>query len=215
MTPGRWSTAELVEAIEAGLRQRARDDDLEQAVYGFDALDELAMHPLIAGALRTCGCSVYREVRYPQDQRHAKKSKGKRCDFVLTPKDQPLRDPEQAGTLFDTPDACDFEQAYWLEMKLVAQFEKTGPFRHYSKELLAPVPKDVRKLWSDGAIFHAGLLLILLTADQHIAEHDLSAWYTRCLERGYPVAAPATRHVAITDRLGNGCCTVALFSVRG
>jgi len=211
-----WSPADIADAIHAGLKKRAAEDDLEQAVYGFDALDELGMHPIIQQSLRDAGYGVWPEQRYPSDRESKKKkSEGKRCDVVITRDGRPLRDPHAKSTLFDQPGAVDFEDAYWLEVKLVAQFEKTGPFRRYSSELLSPVASDIKKLWNDGGIYHSGLLLILLTADQVTAEHDLLTWHRKCLEKGYPVAAPAARGMRITERIGNGYCISAVFGVRG
>jgi len=211
----RWSTADIADAVEAGLRARGQADNLEQAVYGFDHLDELGLHPLIHQALRDAGYGVWPEQRYPTDWVKQKRSEGKRCDIVLTPSHQPLREQQVKGTLFDTPDKCDPQEAYWLEVKTVAQYEKTGPFTRYSAELLSPVAADVKKLWNDGLIYHSGLLLVLFTADQEVAEHDLAAWHKRCLEKGYPVAAPASRGFDITERTGNSRCSIAVFGVRG
>lgn len=216
----RWSISDIADAVEAGLRRRAREDDLEQAVYGFDAGDELALHPVLQSALRDAGYGVWPEQRYPSDRLREKRSEGKRCDLVLTPPRRtgpalPLRDPLVKGTLFDDQPACDSESAYWLEVKTVAQFETGGPFRRYAAELLAPVAEDVRKIWNDPMVFHGGLLIVLFTATQSIAEHDLIAWHDRCLQKGFPVGPPATRGFAITDRIGNGWCAAAVFGVRG
>jgi hypothetical protein len=57
--------------------------------------------------------------------------------------------------------------------------------------------------------------VVLLTQTREIAEHDLAAWHTRCLDRGLPLAAPAMRGFAITDRIGNAWCAAAVFGVRG
>ena len=190
-------------------------DDLEQAVYGFDQLDELGLHPVLHTALADAGYGVWPEQRYPGDRINPKRSEGKRCDIVLTDSGVPLRDSQLRGTLFDTDEACDPEQAYWLEVKTVAQFDRNGPFPRYSAELLAPVTADVRKLQNDPLIRHAGLLLVLFTADRRIAEHDVAAWHQRCLDRGLLVSAPAVRGLEITDRIGNGYCTAAVFATRG
>jgi len=210
-----WSTAELADMILEGLQQRAQEDDVEQAVYGFDCLDELGLHPLIHQALRAGGYGVWPEQRYPGDWNKRRLSEGKRCDVVVTPSSRPLRNPEVKDTLFDTSDAIDANQAFWLEIKTVAQFEQSGPFRRYSAELLSPVTEDVKKLWSDEGIGYAGLGLILFTADEEIAKHDLAAWHQRCLERGVGVGVPAIRGFKITERVGNGYCSVAVFGVRG
>lgn len=211
----RWSPAELADAIDAGLRARAAEDDLEQAVYGFDAMDELGLHPLIQKAYRAAGYGVWPEVRYPDDWHKKKKSEGQRCDVVLTRDGLPLREPGLRGTLFDQSPGADLDEAYWLEAKTVAQFETTGPFRRYSAELFSPVAQDIRKLWSDSLIMHSGLLLILMTATREVAEHDIGVWHRRCLDKGFPVSSPALRGFKIIDRIGNGWCASAVFGVRG
>lgn len=210
-----WSTADIADAIIDGLRRQAAHDDLEQAVYGFDARDELALHPLIADALRAAGYGVWPEQRYPGDRLRPRRSEGKRCDLVLTRAQLPLRDPLVRGTLFDDQPATDPEEAYWLEIKTVAQFDTDGPFPRYSAELLAPVAQDVRKIWTDGGIRFGGLALLLFAQSQALAEHDLKAWHERCLSRGLPVALPALRGLAITDRIGNAWCALGLYAVRG
>lgn len=212
-----WSTADIADAVAAGLKRRAAEENLEQVVYGFDSFDELKLHPLIQQSLRDAGYGVFAEQRYPSDWELTKQSEGKRCDVVIThdAAGPALRDPRLRGTLFDTLDAVDPEEAYWLEVKTVGQYTTDGPFKGYSKELLSPVADDVKKLWSDRLIYHAGLLLLLFTESQATAEHDLIAWHRRCLDRGYPVAAPAARGFALTDRIGNAWCAVAVFGVRG
>jgi hypothetical protein len=211
------SPATLADAVAEGLRRRAVQDNLEQVVYGFDSLDELGLHPIIQESLRAAGLGVYPEQRYPSDWNIEKRSEGRRCDIVITEDatGKPLRDPRLKGTLFDTLDAIDPQEAYWLEVKTVSQYTSDGPFKGYSKELNSPVADDVRKLWADPLVFHAGLLLVLFTETQEVAEHDLLAWHRRCLDRGYPIAAPAARGLRITNRIGNGWCAAAVFGVRG
>ncbi|MBB6430798.1 hypothetical protein [Algisphaera agarilytica] len=211
----RWSVPDLADVVEAGLRAQSADDDAEQSVYGFDARDELGLHPVVQQAFTRVGFGVWPEQRYPGHWHKKSKAEGLRCDVVLTPDGLPLRDPDVKGTLFGGQPATDADQAYWLEIKTVAQFETSGPFRRYSSELLQPVTKDVKKIWSDGVIRFGGLLLILFTANQEVAEHDLAAWHTRCIDKGYPVGPPAVRGFPITDRIGNGWCAAAVFGVRG
>jgi len=211
----RWSSSHIADAVEAGLKRCAEEADLEQAVYGIDALDELGLHPLIYRALREDGFGVWPEQRYPGDRLKPRRSEGQRCDIVLTPDRLPLRDPLIKGTLFDDQPAADPEAAYWLEVKSVAQHETSGPFARYAAELLSPVIKDINKIWSDGIIRHGGLLLVLFTETMEIAEHDLAAWHTRCLDRGQPVGSPAVRGFNINDRIGNAWCAIAVFGIRG
>lgn len=214
----RWFISDIADAVAAGLQERAREDDVEQAVYGFDHLPELGLHPLIFDALRMHGgWGVWPEQRYPADMLKPKRSEGKRCDAVLcrNPDLPGLRDPLIRDTLFDQLPAADPEETYWLEIKTVAQYETSGPFRRYSSELLSTVAEDVKKIWGDTVICHGGLLLVLFTESREVAEHDLAVWHRRCLERGYPVGPPATRGFPITDRIGNGWYSVAVFGVRG
>lgn len=210
-----WSSASLADIIAHGLKDRAQAEDREQSVYGFDAGDELDLHPVVQASLREQGLGVWPEQRYPADRLRPKRTEGKRCDIVLTQDGLPLRDPLIKGTLFDTLPAADAEQAYWLEIKTVAQFTTEGPAKRYAAELLSPAPEDVKKLWADSHIAHAGLLLILFTADQITADRDLTTWHQRCIERGYPVAMPYIRGFSMTDRIGNAWCAAALFTVRG
>ena len=209
-----WLTSEIADVVVQGLRRRAKEDDVEQAVYGLDAEDELGLHPLIQAALRTCGWGVWPEQRYPSDWAKPKHSEGQRCDVVLTHDNLPLRDPLIRGTLFDAIEAEEPEHAYWLEIKTVAQYEISGPFARYSAELLWTVTQDVKKLWSDPVIRHAGLLLVLFAESHEITDHDLGVWHQRCLGRGYPVAVPEVAGFDITDRIGNAWCAVALFGLR-
>ena len=211
----RCQPPDIADAVAAGLIQRARQDDEEHAVYGFDALDELGLHPIIQGALRDNGYGAWPEERYPGHWHKTKRSHGLRCDLVITPDGRPLRDQSVKDTLFDTGEAIDAQAAYWLEIKTVAQFETGGAFKRYSAELLSPVMKDVKKIWSDGVIQHGGLLIVLFTESQEIAEHDLAIWHERCLKKGFPVSVPAVRGLPLSDRIGNRWCSVAVFGVRG
>lgn len=210
-----WSLTDISDAVSTGLRARAQSDDLAQVVYGFDTEDELGLHPLIQDSLRSVGYGVWPEQRYPGHWNRSRRSEGLRCDLVLTHRGLPLRDPEIKNTIFDCLEAEDPQSAFWLEIKTVAQFETDGPFRRYSSELFSPVTRDVRKIWNDGLIRCGGLLLVLFTQGQVVADHDLTAWQRRCLDRGYPIGPPVVRGFPILDRIGNNWCAVAAFSVRG
>jgi hypothetical protein len=211
-----WDLTDIADAVAGGLMRRAAADDAEQAVYSIDALDELGLHPILHESLRAGGYGVWPEQRYPSDRAPRRsKSQGQRCDVVLTREvEQTLVDPDAEQTLFAPPDSLPLEAAFWLEIKTVSQFTTEGPFAHYGKEMLNPVSRDLRKLAADRLIFHAGLLLVLFTADEQTARHDLNAWLLRITRKGYPVAPAAERHHPITDRLGNGHLAVALYAVR-
>ena len=209
-----WSIPDIVGALAAGLRQEQQRLAEEQAVYGLDALDELGLHPLLAQSLQQAGFGVYREERYPAHRKAANAGEGDRCDLVLTPAGRALARPEEPPTLFDDPDAVELRDAFWMEVKLVAQFTTKGPNRGYSSHLLGAVTQDVVKLSGEPGILHAGLLIVLFAQDESIADHDLDAWQERCLQRGLPIAAGVRQCVRVTDRLGNSACALAISPVR-
>lgn len=211
-----WSPADITDALETGLRDHASRLDLEQAVYGLDALDELGLHPILADCLQRAGYGVQREQRYPADCRRRLVSEGERCDFVLTPDHRALAPYDlvkHEQTLFDPSDAVPADEAFWMEVKVVAQFTTEGPNRQYASQLLSNVRHDVSKLSKDRDILHAGLLIVLWTANERIARHDLEIWHQRCLDRALPVALPSVRVLPITDRIGNGVCAVGVARV--
>lgn len=209
----RLSPADIADAIEAGLRAELARRDHEQSVYGLDSLDELALHPILAASLRKAGFGVHREQRYPADRAQRRVSMGERCDFVLTPDLRDLIKEDSRGTLFDDPNAVALDEAYWLEVKVVAQFNSEGPNGNYASHLMSAVREDVGKLAKDPAILQAGLLIVLFVREELVAEHDLTIWQDRCLERGLPLGAPSRRAFPMTDRHGNGCCAIAVYPV--
>jgi len=205
--------ADIADAIERGVRAACARLDREQAVYGLDIRDELALHPLLAESLRAAGLGVHREVRYPADRGKRKIAEGERCDFVLTADGRPLVAEAARGTLFDDPNAVPLDEAFWLEAKVVSQFGMEGPNRNYASQLLSAVRHDVTKLSKEAGILHAGLLIVLFVREPLVAEHDLRIWQDRCLERGLPIGAPAQRCVPIRDRHGHAACTIAVYPV--
>ncbi|MDY7109989.1 MAG: hypothetical protein SYC29_15260 [Planctomycetota bacterium] len=208
-----WSIADIADALEAGLRRRMKEFDREQSVTGLDALDEVSLHATLAGSLVEAGYGVSREQRYPADRERRRGSEGERCDLVLTPDGRPLREPDAKATLFERSDAVEPDEAFWLEVKLVAQFTEEGANRNYTSQLLSGVRHDVTKLSKDRDILHSGLLIVLFVHDAIVAEHDLGVWLDRSLQHGLPVGAPSVRMMPMTDRLGNGVCAVAVYPV--
>ena len=208
-----WSVADLADAIEAGLRCRCAALDDEHAVYGLDALDEVDLHPVLGNTLIDAGFGVAREIRYPADHHKRKESHGERCDLVLCPDARPLSSTEAKSTLFEPPDATPFDEAFWLEVKTVAQHTTDGANASYSSQLLSTIRHDVSKLSKDPGILHAGLLIVMFVHDAPVAAHDLGVWQDRCLARGLPIGAPSLRGISITDRLGHGHLQVAVYPV--
>lgn len=208
-----WSVADIADALERGVVDRAAELDSEQAVYGIDAQAEIELHPLLAASLANAGYGVYREQQYPSDRERRRRSEGERCDLVLTFDGRPLRDPESRRTLFETPDTADVNEAYWLEVKVVAQYTVDGPNARYTSQMLSPVRRDVVKLAKDRFIYHAGVLLLLFIEDERVAAHDLEVWMDQCLRRSLPVGAPAVRGVPLANRLGNAHAAIAVVPV--
>ncbi len=208
-----WSVADIADAVEAGLVGEAERLDAEHAVSGLDALEEVDLHPLLAAAFTRAGYGVHREQRYPADRKKTKRSEGERCDFVLTPNGRALASPDQTPTLFDPPDAIALEDAFWLEVKVIAQYTCDGPNHNYTSQFLAPAQRDIRKLFKDPHAHHSGLLIVLFSQDERVAEHDLATWLSRSLAHNLPVESPSLREFAITDRLGNALCALAIYPI--
>jgi len=112
------------------------------------------------------------------------------------------------------------EDAFWLEIKLVGQFSYSsgvpGANRTYSSELTRNPLADLKKLAADERICHAGVLLVVFTADEKIARHDLRVLADRALDRDLPVplTGPIVRGFAVPDRIGNAHCTLCLLPLR-
>lgn len=234
--PDMFRTELLAEIAASTLRFQAAELVKEQAVRGLDALPETGFHPMLAAGFEAAGLGVFRERPYPgepaQRPRHAERE---RCDLVLT--DRPgaiLLDPvarlkaqdAAAGTLFEVaaPSMLAAEtgveptDAFWLEIKLVGQYCYTngvpGPNRTYATEMLRLAASDIPKLSRDPLIKHAAALVILFTADEAIATHDIAAFIHRCLDRELPVGSPSSVGFDVPDIIGNRRCTVTLIPVR-
>lgn len=209
----------------------------EQAPLGLDALDETAIHPILAEGLAADGWGVHRETPYPGDHETADSARD-RCDLVLTSDPgATLLDPVHAdrrvragaGTLFAamasgmesdaSRDAVPPEDAVWVEIKAVAQHAYRdgvpGPNRAYANEMVNGPASDVCKLIGDGVIERAAACLVLFTEDEAVARHDIELVAHRLLDDGLPIGLPASASASITDRAGNACVTVAVFQVRG
>lgn len=230
-----WPVDPLAQAAAAALRGRADELRIEQSVRGLDAMAEVEFHPLLANGFAGAGFGVHREVPYPgQPGRRPKHAERERCDLVLTPRaGLAIRDPVSelklrdagAGTLFEpmaerlaVEPGIPPDEAFWLEVKLVAQFcfsgGVPGPNRTYASELLRLAASDIPKLSRDPAIRHAGVLVLLFTADRATADHDLAAFIHRCLDRDLPVGSQSMERVGIPDLIGNTLATVCLLPIR-
>ncbi len=224
--PGSWNASELLLPIAEGLEQEAVALDTAQETLGLDSLLELALHPLVAASLSKAGYGVWPEQRYPADRQDSRRNRGQRCDMVLTPGGRPLSHleglngharlpfPQETHFCRESTSVVPLADAFWLEIKSVAQHASGGPAADYSAGLFAEWAADVRKINSDPEVVYAALLVIFFTADVATARHDRDLWRLRCLEDGLPLLSPATTGFAICDRLGNAHCNLALFPIQ-
>lgn len=250
----------ILDAIISTLAEREAALSREQAVYGLDSLNEVALHELLGAGLARRGLRVLREQAYPHEWRRglradpAEQSPAsddatslplprdrQRCDLVFLPdgttrlndevnrrrsaraiasagegmlfEQQSLADA--TATLAAKPaNSCEPEDAFWLELKVVAQITYTagvpGPNQVYASELTRSVSRDLTKLAGDRRIRFAAAALILFSVDEATAEHDLSIMSHRLLDRELPIQSPLRASMAIQDRVGNTRCTVFL-----
>lgn len=233
--------ATITDALAGAISAADAELRAEQAPLGLDALDEVALHPLLAAGLSAAGFGVHREAHYPgnhDDAETASDSNRDRCDLVLT--EDPaatLLDPVHADrrvraasdTLFAelapaieadaNAHAVRPEDAFWLEIKSVAQTAYRdgvpGPNRSYAAEMVNGPAGDVCKLIGDGVIERAAIALILFTENETIARNDSEQIAHALLDMGLPIGLPEIRSTPIDDRAGNACASVALFGIRG
>ncbi len=228
-----WSVPDIHDVLVTGLRARADALDEEQAVQGIDALSELALQGVLADVLRAHTLGVIRERPYPghKDMGSAgnrpKDSARLRCDLVLTPRaGLSIADPvaalrerdEVENTLFAGAELQPSRptiaagDALWLEVKTLGQFcFKRGvpaPNTTYASELTQAVFEDLAKLSHEPLIRHGALVLVLFTTDRETAEHDVGVALHRALDKGVAFRSPVRGGFGITDRIGNGWCSL-------
>lgn len=211
-----WS--EICEGAAAGIVAEAARRDLEQSPYGVDALEEVALHPLLAAGVAGAGLGVLREERLPTGRGRVRRSEGFRCDLVVLPEGETaLRDPLLAGTLFGQRGAGP-EDAVWLEVKAIHQFALVNGVAsanpRYSALWLREAKADVQKLSAESELLRRGLLLVVFAADEATIEHDLHAWAHRCLDEGLGIGRLVRRVFPVTERIGNTVGAVVVVEVR-
>lgn len=194
---------QTIESAEQGLR-------LEQAVYGLDARDELAIQSLLAEGLKA-HYSVAREVHYPSSQGR-KRTHRQRCDLVLTSPGRPLRVDWAPPNLFDPPDQASPHEALWLEVKVAYQFREGG-VRHggYGAQWRTSVVEDLRKMESEPLIKDAGLVLVVFNESRKILDKDLELFESVLAQKEVLAGFRQVRTAPILDRIGHRVCTVAVW----
>lgn len=207
MTPDLDTLAEQVAGVLAAREAELR---LEQAVYGLDALDEIALQSLIAAGL-AAHYSVGREVHYPSSA-GKKLTHRRRCDLTLCPPGRPIRLDRDPPTLFDAPDFTKPEDAFWLEVKRAAQF-KMPDVRHkgYGNQWRGAVVEDLRKMDGDPLIRRAALLIVVFTESEVVVEKDVELFEDVLARKEVLAGFRQVRHVPIVDRVGHKLATVAAW----
>ena len=183
------SDTSILRVLATGLLRRVRVDDAAQAVYGVDAISELALHDELETGL------IGNEICYRREVPYESGRDARRCDFVL-----------------DCPDLS--IRSLWIEVKRLGQYQHGEPNRHYAKALQQPVTADVRKLVEAPIVVRGAVLLVLFAADQETAHHDMDVWAERCADAGLPVLCGQRIDMGITDRQGNAHMTMALATVK-
>ena len=194
-----WSAFDIASIACRALRGAADALDAEQAVRGLDALDELALHPVLAAGFVAEGLGVHREQPYPGAAGNPLRRDRERCDLVLTEfPSLPLLDPvaarreqgDASGTLFAThiaatrPAGVACDDALWLEIKAVGQYCFTdgvpGPNPTYVPDMTSWIA-DLSKLTRDPIILHAAAICILFAQDERTLRHDFGIAVERAI----------------------------------
>ena len=205
-----WDFSTLADRLGEVLSQAEGDLRLEQAVYGLDARDELALHRLLAEGL-ALHYGVAREVHYPSSAGR-KLSHRQRCDIVLSPLGRPLKLDSTLPTLFDLADQCDAADALWLEVKVAYQYRE-GAVRHggYGAQWRSAIVEDLRKMEADDRIHHAGLVLIVFNESADILDKDLQLFEDVLAQKEVLAGFRQVRSVPILERMGHRLCTAAVW----
>ena len=205
-----WDFSTLADQLAQVIQQTENELRLEQAVYGIDAKEELALHELLADGL-SAHYEVAREVHYPSSRGH-KLTHRQRCDLVLAPRSRPLRLDSAPPTLFDPPNQSDPSEALWLEVKAAYQFRE-GNVRHtgYTGQWTTNVINDLRKMEAEELIREAGLLLIVFNESAEILDKDLDLFESVLAQKEVLAGFRKVRSIPILDRIGHRLCTVALW----
>ena len=200
----------MADAVEAALLQAEADLRLEQAVYGLDAMKEVALQKVLADGLASDFCTVARECHYPSDL--AKKKPGRRrCDLVLTPPGRPLLQADEV-TLFTPSDACAPGEALWLEVKVAHQYAEGGR-RHsgYGEQWRGATVKDLQKMEAETKVREAGLLLLAFTGDEATVDKDLELFEDVLARKEVIAGFRQVRGLPILERNGHTRLTAALW----
>ncbi len=231
-----WTAESVVEMLMSGLAVAESAGALEQSPLGLDALAETELHPILASGVEAAGLTALREVPYPGAfTRRPLARERERCDLVILPEGSSrLLDPlellraaeaRQASLFAEVaeplPDGAAPEDAFWLEIKVVAQYayveDVPGPNGAYTSQLTRGPAFDIAKLAREPMVGAGGVGIVLFGAERDGVRHDLGVMFSAMLDRDLPISSPAIEIMDIADRAGNasvGVCVVPLRVVR-
>ncbi len=202
-----WYLGGLADLIAAALVELEANLRLEQAAHGLDTWDERPLQHALAGALRRTH-EVAAEAHYPSTIGR-KLSHRPRCDLVLSPRGQPLRQGETLPF-----DLCPPEDALWLELKVARQW-RSGGVRdgRYGEQWRRNLTGDIRKLATEPRIAAAALVLIAFTEDEDTLGRDLDTFEAQMIHDEVIAGFRQVRTVPIVERIGHRVCGVALWPI--
>lgn len=230
-----WSIDQIADFVAESLSAENLRLRAEDAVTGVDALDELALHPVVAGHLERSGLGVLREHPFPSPKgSRTKRSERERCDLVLLeepgsmlvdPVEILLRERELEGTLFHPVASraaalpgADPRDALWVELKVCGQYELVSgvPIANsaYTTGVVRGPATDIRKLARERGIRLGVSALVLFAESEAVARHDLAIAAHRWVDMGLPIREPVVRVIPIDERIGNRVAAVCLTAVR-
>ena len=231
-----WTAEHIASMLSSGLAAGEKAAVAEQSPLGLDALGETELHPILAAGIAASGHTALREVPYPGSFAGMPLPREReRCDLVVLPEGvDALLDPltllraarDREATLFagvtePLPEGCPPEDAFWLEVKVVAQYafveDVPGPNRSYASQLTRGPRADLAKLAREPMIDAGGVAIVLFGAEADGVRHDLGVSFSAMLDRDLPVSSPAIEIIDIADRSGNaavGVCVVPLRAAR-
>ncbi len=213
-----WDIHTLAELMAGLLARREAELALEQAVYGLDYLDEIALQTVLADGL-VGHFSVAREVLYPTNAAKKNKASRQRCDLVLTPKGKPLHVPsDEPPGLFSpavsgtSDDETPADKALWLEVKIARQFRSLEVVHGgYGSQWRQALVADLQKMESETGICHAALAMVVFNQSREVLDRDLQAMEDVLVLKGVLAGFRQVGTVPISDRMGHRLASVAIW----
>lgn len=215
-----WELQDILDLCVEALQAESELLDRYQEPKGLDSLEEKRLQGIVAEGLAARGHRVLREEPFPSIRRKgAKLSQRERCDLVVL-REETTRigaESEAAGRP-QVAAAWLASGAFWLEMKVLGQFEYRsgvpGPNHQYATRLVKALHDDLQKLADDPEIRFGAVLDVLFVREPAVAVHDMGVALGRCVDRNLIPGEVRRGEFRIADRIGNAWCTLWLTGVR-